>query len=359
MYKKILIKGLRGINNVQIDDIKQVNLLVGKNNSGKTTILEGLFLLINPGNPELPMKINNFRDYTLLEENFWRTIFNKLNTNSKVQIYAEFRNPEEIRDLTISPLSGIITSANSYDIIKKDDVDLRNSYSGVKPLIDGLDVNFSINLNNKKRKYNSKITVQGLSIEGKMPKDYIEKLTGLYVRPYIHFGELARIFSNVQVKKGINRVVRILKKIEPSIESLSLGSNGIIYCDIGLDRLMPINVMGGGILKILFVILAISDTEGGIILIDEIENGLHYSSQEILWDAIFESTNEFNAQVFASSHSMECIKAFSSSYSKFKQINEDDNIRLFRIEKKMDELSVISYNHEILQASLESEWEVR
>jgi AAA15 family ATPase/GTPase len=359
MFNKIEIKGLRGINNIQIDDIQQVNLLVGKNNSGKTTVLEGIFLLINPGNPELPIKINSFREYSYLDENFWQTIFNKLNFNSNIRIYAESQNPKEIRDLSITPVSEIIKSSNLPDIIKKENIDIRNSYSGATPSIDGLSINFSITTNNKKRKYNSRITVRGPSIEGKMPKDYNEKLTGLYVRPYINFSELARIFSNVQVKKGINRVVRILKRIEPAIEGLSLGSNGIVYCDIGLDQLMPINVMGGGILKILFVILAISDTGSGILLIDEIENGLHYSSQEILWDAIFESAKEFKTQIFASSHSMECIKAFSNSYSKFKINEDDDNIRLFRIEKKNDESSVMSFSHKILQTSLESEWEVR
>ncbi len=343
---------------MQIEDMKQINLLVGNNNSGKTTILEGLFLLINPGNPELSMKINSFRDYSFVDENYWRSIFNNLDTRSKVQISADFINPDETREMSITPAAGMAMPAGSLDIIKREDIDFNKSYSGVKPSIDGLDINFSIYINKDIKKYSSKILIRGPLIEGNSPHDYNEKLNGLYVRPYIQFSELSRIFSNVQIKKGINRVVKILQKIEPSIEDLSLGSNGIVYCDTGLERLMPVNIMGGGILKILFVMLAISDTEGGILLIDEIENGLHHSSQEVLWDAIFEASKEFNTQIFATSHSMECIKALSESYSKFK-IDGEDSVRLFRIEKGDNEFNVVSYSHEILKASLESDWEVR
>lgn len=357
MFKKIIIEGLRGISNLQIDDLRQVNLLVGRNNSGKTTVLEGLFLLINPGNPELPLKINSFRDYSVLNESFWQIIFNKLNLSSNIHIYAELNDPNEVRDLSIAPLSEIRKTSDYHDIIKKEDIHVTGSYSGITPSVDGLNINFSIT-DRKKRRYNSRITIHGPSIEGKMPKDYIEKLTGLYVRPNIDFSELARLFSNVQVKKGISRVLKVLKKIEPEIEGLSLGSNGVIYCDVGLDRLIPVNVMGGGILKLLFIILAISDTGNGILLIDEIENGLHHSSQEILWDAVFESAREFNTQIFATSHSMECIRAFSDSHSRSKS-NDDDDIRLFRIEKRKDESHVVSYDHKILQASLESDWEMR
>lgn len=97
--------------------------------------------------------------------------------------------------------------------------------------------------------------------------------------------------------------------------------------------------------------------QNGIVLIDEIENGLYHTSQEILWDIIFESSKAFNVQIFATTHSAECIEAFSSSVSRLN--SEDDMARLFRIEKKEDEFRVIRYNHKNISAALESGWEVR
>ncbi len=109
--------------------------------------------------------------------------------------------------------------------------------------------------------------------------------------------------------------------------------------------------------RLVSIILAILDAQDGIVLIDEIENGLHHLSQEILWDAIFESAKEFNVQIFAATHSMECVEAFSSSYSRIGKNNDD--IRLYRIERKGDDCRVVSYDHSVLEASLDSGWEVR
>jgi AAA15 family ATPase/GTPase len=55
MYKQITIEGLRGIKHLKIEDFGRVNLFVGKNNCGKTTLLEGIFLLTGPTNAQLPL----------------------------------------------------------------------------------------------------------------------------------------------------------------------------------------------------------------------------------------------------------------------------------------------------------------
>ncbi len=164
-------------------------------------------------------------------------------------------------------------------------------------------------------------------------------------------------FNNIQVKKGINRIIKILQKIEPSLVNLSLGVDNTIYCDTGLDRLVPINIMGDGIYRLLSIILSISDALGGIVLIDEVENGFHHSSQEILWSAIFEAGKEYDVQIFATTHSLECVKAFSNMY--YEADPGEDSIKLYRIEKNKDKFKVIHYEPDLLANSLEDNWEVR
>ena len=190
-----------------------------------------------------------------------------------------------------------------------------------------------------------------------MPKEYKELLRGVFINPTTISGDIGTRFNNVQIKKQTGKITELLSQIEPSLDNLSLGADGIIYCDIGLDRLMPVNVMGDGIFRILSIILAISDTKNGIVLVDEVENGFYHSSQEILWDAIFKSAKEFNVQIFATTHSIECVKAFSSTYSRLEKDN--DEIRLYRVERKDDDFKIVSYDHKTLEASLDSDWEVR
>ncbi|MEA1866345.1 MAG: ATPase, partial [Euryarchaeota archaeon] len=66
---------------------------------------------------------------------------------------------------------------------------------------------------------------------------------------------------------------------------------------------------------------------------------------------------EFNVQIFATTHSIECVKAFSSSYTQTGKNNDD--VRLYRIERKDGDFRVVSYDHDVLEASLDSGWEVR
>lgn len=343
MYKQITIENLRGIKHLKIEDFRQVNLLIGKNNCGKTTIIEAIFLLTGATNPQLPLKISAFRDINLIDENSWRLIFNKLDINSNVKISGELDKPKEKRNLIIKP------KTTSYAIGSKD------SYSGLPTVIDGLILEYSLitGKNKKPKKITTEIDAE---MKNRPPKDYKEHLRGVFINAKTS-SDMSTRFNNIQITKRTDKIIKILSQIEPSLQNLSLGSDGIIYCDIGLDRLMPINIMGDGMFRLLSIILAISDTEDGIVLIDEIENGFYYSAQEILWDAIFKSAKEFNVQIFATTHSIECIKAFSSSYAKSVQNNDD--IRLYRIERKDDDFKVVTYDHKTLEASLDSDWEVR
>jgi predicted ATP-dependent endonuclease of OLD family len=168
---------------------------------------------------------------------------------------------------------------------------------------------------------------------------------------------LASKLNKIQIEKQTDKVVRLMNKMEPAIRNLSLGNNGEIYCDVGLDRLMLINVMGDGVLQLLAVILVLSDLRNGVFLIDEIESGLHYSSQETMWDAVLESAKEFNVQVFATTHSFECIRALSASASRHDKNGED--ISVFMIERKKDVFKAIRYGHQDIEAAIDAEWEVR
>ncbi|RJS68444.1 DUF2813 domain-containing protein [ANME-2 cluster archaeon] len=358
MYKKLTINGFRGIKHLEVDDFRQVNLFVGKNNCGKTTILESLFLLTGPTNPQLPLKINGFRDFDIIDENAWRVFFNRLDINSDIKLSGELDKPREKRNLIIRPNMKSVTLSRTT--IGKELIDIKGSYTGAIPVVDGLILEYSfVKSRDKKSKrpITTKIIATGTGIEFKMPKEHQETLRGVFINAKTISGDIGARFNDIQIRKQTDRIVKVLRQIEPSLVGLSLGADGIVYCDIGLDRLLPLNVMGDGMFRLVSIILAILDAQDGIVLIDEIENGLHHLSQEILWDAIFESAKEFNVQIFTATHSIECIKAFASSYSRIVQNNDD--IRLYRIEGKDDNFRAVSYDHSVLEASLDREWEVR
>ena len=79
----------------------------------------------------------------------------------------------------------------------------------------------------------------------------------------------------------------------------------------GVSRPVPLNSMGDGMLRVLQLSLKIFAAKGGFLLIDEFENGLHYSVQEKVWALLFEMAERHDIQIFATTHSWDCIESFT------------------------------------------------
>ncbi|MDE5094516.1 MAG: ATP-binding protein, partial [Trichodesmium sp. St11_bin5] len=127
--------------------------------------------------------------------------------------------------------------------------------------------------------------------------------------------------------------------------------------DVGGDNLIPVVLMGEGLGRLLSMILSIMNTRGGIVLIDEIENGIHYSAMEKVWQSINIATRKFNTQLFATTHSYECIHAAHRAFSD----SESYNFRYFRLEREKETNSIKSlvYDKDNIETSLGLSWEMR
>jgi len=351
MFKNIKIKNLRAITELEIDDLGQVNLFVGQNNCGKTTLLEGLFFLIGATNPKLPINANIFRGLTFLSNEWWNTFFNNLDSSANIIVAGDIRSTQEERKLVIRPRIEKVTKAESVssDLVS---IDVNSGDSKPTFIPDGLELLYTSSQDPTAKTASRILLKEGqLLAEGTRESS----IRGVFVSPATRFDWKPR-FSSVQRKKQIDELISSLRVIDPSILDVRLNEVGILEADIGLPSLIPVNLLGGGIANFLSVALAMLDTRDGIVLIDEIENGLHYSVQEKLWQAVFSWAQDLNVQVFATTHSNECIKAFSRSLDAtlFKS-----QARLFRIERKDEKFRAVEYTKEQLAESLESKWEVR
>ncbi len=89
MYKKIKIENFRGINNLELNNLRQFNLLVGKNNCGKTSLLESIFIISNPADPFSPFRISNARGHYQTQPHSWTVFFNKMDIESPIRLTGE------------------------------------------------------------------------------------------------------------------------------------------------------------------------------------------------------------------------------------------------------------------------------
>lgn len=361
MFKNIHIKNFRGIKNLKIEKLNQINLIVGKNNCGKSTILESLFLLVGASNPELPLKINTFRNYILVDEHFWRLFFFDLNLNKEIQISGNLQKPNENRELTINPLFSdeLDIEENNYskDVLEKPkSADSKICLDSSKSLL-GLNCKFNSSLQKKRETIKSKIRqFPDGSVKHQMNNTYEEKLKGIFINSNLIYTDIAQKFHDIQLSKKVDLVVSILKEIEPSITGLSLGVHDTIYCDVGKSQLLPVNVMGDGLIRLLAITMTILSGENKFVFIDEIENGFHYSSQKILWKAILKITQLTNTQIFCTTHSLENIQALTNCLTEKK---DSSKISMFRVEKDNSKFRTITFNEESLKNSFESNWEIR
>jgi AAA15 family ATPase/GTPase len=351
MIKNIKIKNLRAITELKIDNFGQVNLLVGENNCGKTTALEALFFLIGNTNPNLPVKANQMRGLPYLHRSLWPTYFHNITSTLPIEITWEDSDTNKESKLYIQPIkkNQEITQYPS-DVISLEPKKKLESVSGEStPSTDivGLEY-FNSDRNSICSIYEKD---NELHIEG--VKESIVK--GFFLSPSQSY-DLKDKFDGVQRKKQVDEVVTLLKQIDPRITDLRLNQIGFVEADIDLPELIPINLMGGGMIKVLNIALAMLNFKNGVVLIDEFENGLRHSIQEALWKTVFTWARDLNVQVFATTHSQECIKAFTKSaeISLFEMES-----KLFRIERQDEIFRVVEYSRQEVAESLDSNWEVR
>ncbi|MFM8342079.1 MAG: AAA family ATPase, partial [Methylomonas sp.] len=128
---------------------------------------------------------------------------------------------------------------------------------------------------------------------------------------------LASLWDEVALTPNEDVVIKSLTIIDNNIDRLAFiedsnQDNRIPIVKLKeLDKRIPLNSMGDGISRVLQLILSVFRAENGILLIDEFENGLHYSVQEQVWQIIFQLATDLNIQVFATTHSWDCIESFA------------------------------------------------
>ncbi len=361
-FQDIEINSFRGINKLKIDDFQLINLFVGQNNACKTSILEALFLLLGVSNPELVLRINNFRDLLITEESDFRFIFHNLEYDNKLRITAS-QGENSFRELKIEPhlienKGGNQITYNSIEENQNKLLKFDTTYS--EKSITELVFKFKLKeFHNTIKEYQSKLIIGDGKISFQAANNYVEKIKGVYVTPKISMASnLEKELDDLIINKREHEIIEILNIIDKNISGISFGANRMIYFDIGINRLVPINLTGDGIRRLLSLILAIYNAKNGVVLIDEIENGLHFSVLESFWKVIYKAAKIYNVQVFVTTHNIETLKYLNLAATKSDK-EFQDSIRSYTIRKNNEGIYSYKYNYDKFNYSIEQGIEIR
>ncbi len=378
--KSLFIKNFKNIEELKIDSLSRVNLIAGRNNVGKSTLLEAISIYASGGSFDWLRELLEMRgeytrstyredDRNAIEK--FRKIFASLFYGRK----AEFNEEKQI----------IIASCDTNsDDIRRDFVTLQFVY-----LKETSETDESGNIRTKKEiiKNNKEInqaskTKEGIELEVRksgivftISESY--KDIQDYNFDYGNFGftnffidcqliktnaaareENATLWDKVVMTEKENDVVEALQIIDPSIEKLSFideDSQGKRIPVVKLkdsDTRLRLSSMGDGINRVLTIILGLVNCKNGFLLIDEFENGLHYTVQTKLWEIIFKLSEKLNIQVFVTTHSRDCISSFA-------KVNKDDAGQIIRLENRKGKIVPVTYDEKEISIIADSDIEIR
>lgn len=371
MLKTIKIENFHSFQSFKLQQLGRVNLLVGKNNSGKTSILEAIQLLCSRTNLEPLAEVMTNRG-----EYFWDDNQRK---NRELDICHLFYGHEIQPDskLCISGMNGetkeTITVSIGARYFHLDDNlgrELNEKSSSLNEssiLIKGL--NFGINWTNGEE---TEILTFPLSNNNGLDLDYVQRFRrdGKNPAPKIQFitssslgtEKMIELFDQIVLTSEEKLVEQALQRIDSKIQRIapissqksrySLDSRGgfrVLLSD--RNQPVPIGSMGDGIWRILGLVLAIVCAKDGYLFVDEIDTGLHFTAMSDMWKMIWETAKRLNVQVFATTHNSDCWTSLAS-IAEQEDVTED-GIRIHRIEKGK-ETSVVFIEPEIVIAAQEN-----
>lgn len=361
MLKTLKIQNFKSLKNLQIENLGRLNLIVGKNNSGKSTVLESIRILASNGyqpvideivdshddnifvqnnmnsegisvyeglffdrafpadNEPIYIGSLNRKNYVELRRVFYRdTIEEKLERGSLIRSRKRtfFKNELDINDDDDFVQAIQVTTHRSND---------RPSYLEYRDSSYRHDISYRHDSRSEKIKFSSPISyipTQFLSMDllaslwdNAVLTPYFENVRKFLKIISEDFEDLAFIKVNTKDRYGIERDMR---------------RTGIIKLK-NKQKPIPLNSMGDGVLRILQLVLGMFPAKGGYLLIDEFENGLHYSVQEKIWELLFDLAKSMDIQVFVTTHSWDCIESFSKASTENRKIEAS----LFRLGRSM------------------------
>jgi energy-coupling factor transporter ATP-binding protein EcfA2 len=356
------ITNFRALRHLQLPQLGKVNLIVGKNNVGKSSILEALWLYANRGTPSIIWELVEARSESRrpsrrlpkVEDEDERILGLKHLFHGREDIrhkheairIGSLNYPEDQLSIDVQWLDSEAPNSYQQTLFPQPTAPfLVVQVGGFRPIFYRLDRDYA----------SSRPTVT----QTELREIHAVLVTSNGLSPE----QMANLWDNVALTSSEEDVVAALRIIAPEVERVNLIASHErtwermpIVKIKGLEAPIPLRSMGDGMLRLFGIALALVNARKGLLLVDEVENGLHYSVQEDVWRLIFALSHKLNLQVFATSHSWDCIEAFQ------KAANEDSEAEglLIRLEESHgDNIRITAFDERKLAIATREQIEVR
>ena len=327
----LTIERFRALRELKIDGLGRVNLITGRNNTGKSSVLEALRLLASDASPSV---INNILRYR--EEDFGEAEepTRPVDAEGLLQISSLFHGFPQLSDKP----QAIVISANGHQRPMKLTLEVawvseERDQDGSRRLVpqqpslfgegDGMPA-LVIEAGGSKRiltpDHFRRYAYRGRPFRPDLGDE--PSLPCIFVSPYggERTATLGALWDKIALSDREKDVVEALRIIDPEISAVSMvGGEGprqqrtAIVRASNLPRPVPLRSFGDGLNRLFGIALSLVNVKDGLLLIDEFENGLHHTVQLDAWRVVFKLSRRLGIQVFATSHSWDSIESFQKA----------------------------------------------
>lgn len=348
MLERLEINNFRGIKKLNFDSFKNINIFTGKANIGKTSVLEAIYTILKL-NPASMIEMSNLRAIVGYDDIF-KSLFYDYNLKNSIKLNATINNKKEekinieirpnINNKSITVPLDTQTSENDINFLNSLQFDIKNGKTSTSNII--------------VEKINNTVNFQVLSTD-KIKIDIEDNVE--FIAEYYNKNNLHKNLKNIlEKKKEKEELYEYCKQFNDNIKDIRFIDNKIVIETSNLEHTLNLKIMGKGF-QTYMTIIASMVAGHKYILIDEIEDGIHYEIMKILIKNITDLSKKYNLQFFITTHS----KEFLQTLNEFTEDNGYfDIISLFNLFiNKEKNISAVKFTQENFSHFMETDSEIR
>ena len=312
------IRRFRGLSELDLNGLGSFNVLLGANDVGKTSVLEAIFLMTGFVNMRLPMTVQDWRSLSINTFDDLGVLFHGFDLDKPIDLVAHSTGAVVRRQLQISaPYADIETSTgspasadggNASSQHRRSVADQSSSVMPVGRRVLRYDATVQ-RRRGKGSQFTGTLRVvdeNTVHFQNRSKALGQQTVSARYITP--RPGYDAKAIGDLIVRKQLAQLVTFLKEINPRIGDLAT-SGDIVYVDIGLDRMLPLNMFGGAMVRAATILSHCILGNERILLVDELENGLDHAAVAPLLRALLVLSRDRDTQVFVTTHSVGVLQS--------------------------------------------------
>lgn len=360
MVTSVQIKNFRCFDDFSVEKLTPITIIGGKNNSGKTALLEAFIVPLSVTFPSVFWDLLNFRNVDtnfLTSTQLWNPLFYNMSDTDNFSICITQDNDKKIKFTASKVYNGIVERTGSKRLFSQES---SKYFSSLKVNIENgiYSGEGTYNLPTKISNNRNELEFKSDSNSNKVPLPYgAVTLCRNVTTTRTSVAESISQMSLDKQKKEL--LVKTMQHFDSNIVDVNMildSGSPYIYITLNSGKHLPISYMGDGINKALEILVDILNLPNGILLIDEVENGFHYSLYETLMKVFCETALSVNCQVIMTSHNRNFIEA---TLRAMEQLERLEDLSYQRLGFYKGQRKAFLFSGDSLYSAFESNMEMR